>query len=147
MTDDVITSDDFQKAEGMQTLGPHYFSSRRFAEEVMSGVETEFFEPALKKFADDVYNAMLDRAQNWIIGDAESNVQSHIWRTVDQIVIGILSGEKWIAERYALGNKYDCGKIRDTLARHIPQELQDARIADLEEQIASLKQQVERLRR
>lgn len=147
MTDDVMTSDDFQKSEKMQTLGPHYFSSRRFAEEVMSGVETEFFEPALKKFADDIYNAMLDRAQNWIIGDTESNVQTHIWRTVDQIVRGILSGEKWIIERYALGSKYEYGKVRETLARHIPKELQDARVADLEEQVKSLKEQVEWLRR
>lgn len=147
MTDDVMTNEDFEKASDMATLGPHYFSSRRFAEEVMSGVETEFFEPALKKFADDLYNAMLDRAQNWIIGDAESNVQSHIWRTVDQIVRGILSGEKWIVERYALGNKYECGRVRETLARHITKELQDARIADLEEQVKSLKEQIEWLRR
>jgi hypothetical protein len=147
MTDDVMTSDDFQKSEGMKTLGPHYFSSRRFAEEVMSGVETEFFEPALKKFADELYTAMLDKAQNWIIGDAESNVQTHIWRTVDQIVSGILSGEKWIVERYVLGGKYDCGTIRKTLAQHVPKELQDARIADLEEQVKALKEQVEWLRR
>lgn len=64
--------------------------------------------------------------------DAEMNLQGKSWRMVDEIVRGILSGEKWLIERYALGDRYDCDKIREAVARHIPREIMQARIADLE---------------
>jgi hypothetical protein len=147
MTDEPITEDDFRSGSDAPVLGPHYFSSRRFAEEVMKDVETTFFADALKKFSDDLYSAVLEKTNDWLASDAESNVQSYIWRTVDQIVKGILSGDKWIVDRYALGSKYECGSIRTTLANHISKRLQDARIVDLEEEVARLKERIDCLRR
>jgi len=146
MNDDIITSDDIKTASNMHPLGPHYFSARRFAEEVMKDVEATFFEPALKKFSDELYTAMLDKTNDWLASDAEVNVQGHIWRTVDEIVKGILSGEKWIVDRYVIGSKYECGSIRTTLATHVPKRLQDARIADLEEEISRLNETIKFLR-
>lgn len=140
MSDDIITSDDIKTASNMKPLGPHYFSARRFAEEVMKGVETTTFADILKRVSDELYSAMLEKTENFILSDAEANVQGHIWRTVDQIVSGILSGERWIVDRYALGSRYECAKAREAIARHIPKELQEARIADLEEEVARLKE-------
>jgi len=146
MSEDIITSDDIKRASNMPPLGPHYFSSRRFAEDVMKDVEVTFFEPALKKFSDDIYSAVLQKVEDWLASDSEANVQGHIWRTVDQIVCGILSGEQWVMDRYALGSKHDCAKAREAIARHIPKELQDARIADLEDEINRLKDTIMYLR-
>lgn len=146
MSDDIITSDDIKTASNMQPLGPHYFSSRRFAEEVMKDVEMKFFDPALKKFSDDIYAAVLEKVGDWLASDSEANVQGHIWRTVDEIVRGVLSGEQWIMDRYALGSKYDCATAREAIARHVPKELQDARISDLEEEIKRLNETIKFLR-
>jgi hypothetical protein len=146
MSDDIITSDDIKTASNMQPLGPHYFSSRRFAEEVLKDVETTTFAEILKKVSDDLYSSLLEKTEIWLLSDAEVNVQGHIWRTVDQIVRGILSGEKWIVDRYALGSKYDCAPAREVIARHVPKELQDARIADLEEEIKQLNETIKYLR-
>jgi len=147
MSDEAITSEDFQKGLEEPSLGPHYFSSRRFAEEIMKDVETTFFADALKKFSDELYRAMLEKTDDWLASDAEANMQSHIWRTIDDIVKGILSGEKWIVDRYALGSKYECERIRTTLAKHIQKELQDARIADLEAEVKRLQENIDWLRR
>lgn len=46
-------------------------------------------------------------------------------------------------DRYVLGQRYECEKIRAAIAKHIPEELQNARIADLEAENAKLKEDLE----
>jgi hypothetical protein len=43
-----------------------------------------------------------------------------------------MTGERWALERYTLGKYGDGEKARAAVAAHIPKEIQDARIADLE---------------
>ena len=149
MTEDrIITDDDIEKASGcLGTLGPHYFTARRVAEEFMAPFEAEHFKPLIDKFSKDFNEKLWDGVREWLKDDTERNIQSAIWRTVDDIMKGVVSGEKWIADRYALGERYDCEKARETLARHIPKELQDMRISDLEEKIKSLEESLRWARR
>lgn len=135
-----ITDKNMSDGDEHPTLGPHYFASRDFAEKVMRHVEAEHFEPALKKFADAFYGEILDRVSTWLVSDAESNLQSSIWRMIDEVVDGILSGKPWVMQRYALGTKYNCEAARKAIAEHIPRELQDARIADLEAEVERLRE-------
>jgi uncharacterized protein (UPF0297 family) len=143
--DPIVTDDIVQGADS--NLGPGYFAAHRFAEAFMSGVEAEHFKPVLEKVVKDIADALFDRVQDSFIHSVESNVQSHIWQEVDQIVRYLLAGTPWAVERYALGNRYNCVQVREAVARHVPEELQDERIADLEAEVASLKQSLEWARR
>ena len=143
MTDPVFTDEDiFKGTEEYPVLGPAYFAARRMAERFMQAFEVEHFEPLVKRFTKDFSDTLWTDISDHLLSDTESNLQSEIWRTVDQCVEGILSGEQWIMNKYALGSKYDCEKIRAAVAQYIPQELQNARIADLESEIKSLKERL-----
>lgn len=136
MTDEPITPPDIEQSDHYKVLGPHYFSSRRFCEKLMEDFDVEQLKPLVKAHVDGFSDKLWSLVQDALVSDTESNVQTHIRSTVDQIVKGILSGEKWVMDRYALGERYDCEKVRAAIARHIPRELQDARIADLEAELA-----------
>jgi hypothetical protein len=143
----VFIDEDIAKGSGEYlTLGPGYFSARRFAEKVMADFQAEFFEPLLKDFETRFTIRLWEAVTGSLINDTESNIQNHIWRTVDTIVLGLLSGETWIMRKYVLGEKYDCEKVRATVARHVPAELQDKRIAELEEEIQRLQKQLDYFR-
>jgi hypothetical protein len=120
------------KAAEHPTLGPHYFAARDAAEKFMADFEAENFSPLLKKAAETFMETMQESLENWLLSNVESNLQGTIWRQIDESVKALLSGERWALERYALGERYDCEKIRVAVAKHIPSELQDKRIADLE---------------
>lgn len=133
---------DVDEAVAFEALGPHYFSARRFADDLTNQFTESHFKPLLDEFAKAFNDKLWTTVEDSLIADTSSNVQSHIWRTVDQIVQGILSGERWVVDRYALGERYDCEKARATIAKHVPKELQDARIADLESELTRLKEQL-----
>lgn len=119
-------------------LGPAYFDARRVAERFMAQFEAEQFKPLIDKFTKEFADEMWKSVSDWLLSDTESNLQSELWRIADNCVKAILGGERWALEKYALGERYDCDKVRETVARHIPQELQDKRVADLEEQVKKL---------
>lgn len=147
MSEPMITEQDHKDTEGYKNLGPHYFAARRFAAEIMKNFEAEHFKPLIDEFAKQFNDKLWGDAEAWILGDTEANVQGAVWRMVDDIVRGILGGERWAMERYAIGERLDCEKVRGTLVKYILKELQDARIADMEKEIASLKQSLEWARR
>jgi hypothetical protein len=62
---------------------------------------------------------------------------------VDDTVRALLGGNEWALKRYALGARHDHGAIRAAVAKHIPAELQDARIADLEAEVDRLRKDLE----
>lgn len=142
-----ITTEDVRQAEKYPSLGPAYFVARRVAENVMKGVEAEHFEPLIKKFSDELYDKIREATENFLQSDAESNVQGHIYHLVDQMVFGLLSGEKWVMDRYVLAERHDGEKVRATVAKHIEEPLAAARIKDLEAQVERLRKDVEWLRR
>ena len=128
-------------------LGPHYFAARKAAEEFMEHYEPKNFEPMVRKAADAFMEQAQEALEAWFLSNVESNLHGTIWRQIDDSVRALMGGERWALERYALGSRYDCDKIRETVAKHIPQELQDARIKDLEEEIARLRKDIEFYRR
>jgi hypothetical protein len=137
-----FTAKDLEQGQEHLTLGPAYFAARRVMQEACDSFDTKSFEPVLKKTADDFHEMLLENVQEYLWSNAEVNLQGKAWRMVDQCVQALLSGERWAMEKYALGERYDCAKVRATVARHVPKELQDARIADLEAEVKRLNEQL-----
>lgn len=137
---DVFTKDDLAKgASGPgATLGPHYYSAQRVVADVMKGFEAEHLDPIIKAATDSFHDKLETVVRGFIWQDVESNLQSEMWRTVDSIVHGILSGEAWLMERYALSTRHDCEKVREAVAKHIGDHVAKARIKDLEARVTSL---------
>lgn len=135
------------KAEEHTALGPHYFAARHVAEKFMGDFQNEHFEPLAKKFADEMYDKVRQQLEDFLLSDTESNLHSFMWRHIDESVKALLSNQEWAIKRYALGPRYDHGKIRETLAALIPVELQDARLKDLMEENERLRKDNEWLRR
>lgn len=121
-------------------LGPHYFAARDVVDKFMAQFEPEPFEPIIKKAADELYMSLHERLEQFLLSDVEQNLHGTIWRQIDASVEALMSGERWALERYALTKKYGDGeKIREAVAKHIPAELQEGRVADLEKEVARLK--------
>ncbi len=127
-------------------LGPHYFAARDAVEKFMAKFEAEQFEPIVKKAADDLYGKLLESVENHLMFDVESNLQGEIWRGVDNSVKALLSGEDWALVRYALTDRHDGKKIREAIAKHIPEELQMMRVSELEAENKRLREDLERER-
>ncbi len=142
----MFTEQELQEGQKYQALGPHYFSSRRIVEGAMQSLSDRDMQEVIKTFVDDAYRKLQQAVEDSLWSDAEVNLQNQMWRTVDEIVKGILSGERWAMERYALGPKYECDKIRKAVAKHIPDELAAARIADLEAELARVNEDLKRAR-
>jgi len=83
---------------------------------------------------------------SWLLSDTESNLGLAMARMVDDTVRALLGGNEWALKRYALGGKHDCAAIRAAVAKHIPAELQDARLADLEAEVELLRKDLEWMR-
>lgn len=132
-----ITVEHIKKAEG-STLSPAYFASRDAAQRFMSAFADEHFEPLAKDFAKQFYERVNGDICAFLLSDAENNLQGSMWRQVDDCVKALLGGEQWALEQYALGERYEHEKIRAAVAKHIPVELQDKRVADLEAKVAEL---------
>ncbi len=126
-------------AEADSPLGPYYHPAQKLAEEVCANLDPEAFKEIIKKCSDDLYEKLLDTTQNYLRENAESNLQSETWRFVDDAVQALLTGEEWALRRYAVGDRYDAIKVRAAIAKHVPAELQNARIADLEKEVERLR--------
>lgn len=135
----MFDEEDLREGTKWPTLGPAYFDARKMAERIASQFEAEHFKPLIDKMAEDFREKLWDDVRDYLLADTESNIQSETWRMVDNCVEAILGGHKWAMEKYALGSRYDCDKIRQAVAQHIPQELQDKRVADLEAEVEQLK--------
>lgn len=134
-------------AEKYKTLGPAYFAARCVVEQAVAPFTADMMQSVVKEIADKLYTQLQDIIEDALWSDAELNLQGKMWRMVDETVQALLSGEKWAVERYCLGSRYDHDKVRAAIARHIPEELQNVRIADLEQEVADLKKSLEWERR
>lgn len=137
---DAFTADDLAKGEEHLALGPAYFAARRVVEGALENFQAEHVEPWLKEATDALYEKLLGDVQNYLWSNAEMNLQGECYRMVDRCVLALLSGEEWAVRKYALGERYDCEKVREAIARHVPKELQDARIADMEDELKRLRE-------
>lgn len=139
MRDGIFTDDDLHQGTESLVLGPAYFASRRIAERFMAAFEAEHFKTLIDKFAKDFSNELWTGVADHMLSDTESNLTGEMWRMVDRCVEGILSGEQWVLNKYALGERHNCERVRAAVALHIPRELQDRRILDLEAEVKGLK--------
>lgn len=135
MSDQAFTPEDIESGKECPTLGPAYFAGRRIAERSIENIKDEMFKPLLDEFCKQFCDKLWDAVRDNLLSDTELNIQGHIYRHIDDCVRYLLSGEKWAIERYALGGRYDCEKVRAAIARHVPKELQDKRIAELEAEL------------
>jgi len=129
------------------TLGPAYFAARKTAERFMASFEAEHFKPLIDEFTKRFRDEIWRNIDEWLISDTENNLQHRMWQHTDSMVKHILAGDDWAMKKFALGERYDCDRIRKAIALHIPKELQDKRIADLEEENDKIKKEIEHLRR
>jgi hypothetical protein len=136
---EAIDQEFVDQAKGYETLGPNYFSARKIAGDFMEKFKEEQFDELIKDAADKFHERLSNDLHDYLLGNTEGNLQTSIWRQIDGSVNALLSGDKWALERYALGSRYDQEKVRAAIAKHIPAELQDKRIADLEAQLAEAK--------
>ena len=131
--------------EGTESLvlGPAYFDARAVAERVMAKFDDGHFKSLIDAIVEKIRDKLWDDVRGWLLSDTEINLQGDIVRMVDCSVNGLLGGAGWALQKYALAERYNQGvEIRKAIAKHIPAELQDARIADLEAEIVMLKRDI-----
>ena len=148
MTEQLITAQDIADGEQYRALGPAYFTSRRICEQATDGFTAEHLKPLVKTISDEFADKLWTLVEDALWSDTETNLQGRMWRMVDEIVQGILSDKHpWIAEKYALGERYDCEAIRKALALSIKDELGAAFHADLQAENERLRKDLEDCRR
>ena len=143
----MIEQSDIDEAGKYSVLGPQYFAARRIAERFMEKFEVEHFKPLIEKAVSEFHDKLWEGVVDSFLYDTEGGLQSRMWEQIDASVEALLSGEPWALQRYCLGNRYDQEKVRAAVAKHIPQELQDKRIADLEAQLARANETIASLNR
>jgi hypothetical protein len=148
MSDDVFTAEDLKQSDHYETLWPAYFAARRAAESLMG--EHPSPEPLKKvadKMADELRTAIYQYFEDHMLSDLESNLQHHIRRMVEATVEALLTGKEWAMKQYPLGPYNRAEEIRAAVAKHGGDELQQKRIADLEKEVARLRESLEWARR
>lgn len=138
-TQEGFSDDAWMQGVSEPVLGPAYFEGRKIAEKFMAKFEAEQFKPLIDKAADGFCERLWSDLETHLLSDVESNIQSEMWRMVDGVVLAICGGQQWALQKYALGDRHDCEKVRATIAALIPAELQDPLIADLQAENARLK--------
>lgn len=123
-----------EKSKSYDNLGPNYFAAQAMSERFMSKFKTEYFEPLIEEFTDKFRDKLWSDLQISLLSDTESNLQSEMWHRIDRTIDELIGGNKDYMRNYVLG-KYGDTEIRKAIAQHIPKELQDARIEDLEKEL------------
>lgn len=137
---------DEQLCEYSHTLEPEWTRGREKAQQVMAQFEAEHFAPILKKLADAMTEHLWDILRDYLLSDTESNLEGHMRHRIELSVRALLGAERWAVDKYVM-DKYDEGKtIRKTLAALIPEQVQDAMIADLEKENKELREDLKRER-
>ncbi len=147
MSDNVLTDEDIAKAQEYPVLGPAYFAARRVCAAAMKDWDTQHLRPLVETIRDKVTDTLWDTIRDSIWFDTEMNLQGRMWDMVDRTVKALLTGERWALERYCLEDRYDHDQVRAAIARHIPEEIKGARIADLEALVEKQRREIEWLRR
>lgn len=137
---------DAELCEHYPTIEPEWTRGHEKAEQVIAQFEAEHFKPILEKLSDAMSERLWNLLRDYLLSDTESNIEGHMRHRIESSVQALLGAERWAVDKYVM-DKYDAGKdIRKTLAALIPQELQDARINDLETELAKLRNDLQQER-
>jgi hypothetical protein len=131
-------SDDELFAE-YPSIEPEYTRGNLVAERVMAQFKEEHFQPLAKLVGDFIADKLWDMLRDHLLSDTELNLETAMRGRVESTVQALLGGHQWALQKYVLGERYDCEQIRAAIAKHIPAELQDKRVADLEAELAQAK--------
>ena len=140
---------EFEKeAEQYPTLGVEYFAARSIATRFVKKFSEEDFKPLIDKFTDQFREALWGDITAWLLSDTESNLQSEIRFRIERVIECLLMGNMNYINQFVLPEYSTFGEqIREAVAKAVPKEVQDARIADLEKEVTRLKESLEANRR
>lgn len=131
-------------AAGYANLGVNYFAARDIADRVMDRFSAEMFRPMVDKFTKQFQDDLWAKITDWLIEDTRSNIASEINTRIERTIAALLTGNRHYIDQFVLPAYSSHGEaIRAAIAREIPEELQQRRIKDLEDQVASLTRSLE----
>lgn len=148
MNEDLMTDAELQ--ESQPVLGPDYFRARKIAQGVLADIDAEGMQDLrsiAKKLSDEIESKIWNSIVNYLLSDAEYNLQQEIQRRIENAVSALLSGEQWALNRYVLDGRYtgsvNAEELRRKIASYIPEELQSTRVAELEQEVKRLRTDLE----
>lgn len=138
MSDPVIRPEDVEASEDYFNLPPTYFAFERVVEELLGSKKIDA-EAVAKPLVEEAYRQLRDAIEETLLSDVRYNLRSSMEGAVDDMLRGLMTGEKWLVKRYVLD--VDRGRAaREALVKLIPEEIIQGRISDLEKQVAALKE-------
>jgi|UniRef100_A0A6H1ZB27 hypothetical protein len=130
------------EAQAYPTLGAEYFAAREVAERFLQHWQEEhaeqMAEAIVKPVLDAVQEKVWDAFRDFLLADAEQNLQSEMRRMVENSVRALIGGEKWANVKYIEYPHGEGKKVRETLAKLYSDEIKDGRIRDLEAEVKRL---------
>jgi hypothetical protein len=141
-------SDDVtNEAETHHTLGAEYFEARdkvrEFLEHWNEDHAQKLSDEIVKPLLDTIHERVNDAFRDFLLADAEDNLQGTMRNMVESTVNALIGGKRWANSKY-IENPYGDGEaIRETLAKLHSDPIKDGRIADLEKQLARTQKDLE----
>lgn len=136
----MYTEDEIASGNEHPTLGPEYFAARNAVERYTKHFQEEHLKPLAEEIGKAVQEKVWDDFRDWLLADTESNLQSSMRHMVEATVNQLLGGHKRQLDRYVLTDYGDGEKIREAIAKLIPDEVAAKRIEDLEKENARLRE-------
>lgn len=136
------TAQQIADAEAHPVLGAEYFAARDAADKFLAHWQEEHAakvaEEVIKPILDIIHERVNDAFRDYLLSDAEQNLQGTMRGMVESTVNALIGGHKWATEKYIETPYSDGQKVRETLAKLHSDPIKDGRIADLEKEIARL---------
>lgn len=131
-----------EQAEAHPTLGAEYFAARDAAEQFLAHWQEEHAEKLsaeiIKPLVDTIQERVNDAFRDYLLSDAEQNLQGTMRDMVEKSVRALIGGEKWANVKYIEYPYREGQKVRETLAKLYSDPIKDGRIADLEKEVERL---------
>ena len=136
------TEEQHQFAESHQMLGAEYKAAAEAAERFLAHWTEEhaerMAEAIMMPVLDTVKEQVWDAFRDWLLSDSKYNAAGEMHDMVDKSVRALIGGRKWANVKYISPEGYDTKEVRETLAKLYSDQIKDARIADLEKEVAHL---------
>jgi hypothetical protein len=97
----------------------------------------------IKPLVDTIQERVNDAFRDYLLSDAEQNLQDTMRRMVESSVRALIGGEKWANIKYIEFPYREGQKVRETLAKLYSDQIKDGRIADLEKEVEQLTKSLE----